>query len=163
MTEFWTSNSLLGPLLQQHANANAQQQPGTSGLLPSLTPWAKWLDRQRGQLMTSLLQVIERLLLSNAGRQAVSYFHSQGEHLGQALDSGGSDHIAGQRDVEGAYDWRLLNVPIPVTTANGLVYATWECTVPTLLGPMRCYYLETGGPSQSLLSVDKLCREGEYT
>ena len=28
---------------------------------------------------------------------------------------------------------------------------------------MRCYYLENGGPHQSLLSVDKLCREGEYT
>jgi len=68
--------------------------------------------------MTSLLQVIERLILSNAGRQAVSYFHTQGDHLGQALDSGGSDHIAGQRDVERAYDWRLLHVPIPVTTAT---------------------------------------------
>ncbi len=55
------------------------------------------------------------------------------------------------------------NLYVPVTTANGLIYAKWECTVPTLLGPMRCYYLENGGPPQSLLSVDKLCREGEYT
>ena len=53
--------------------------------------------------------------------------------------------------------------PIPVTTANGVVYATWECTISTRLGAMRCYYLENGGPPQSLLSVDKLCREGEYT
>ena len=71
--------------------------------------------------------------------------------------------IAGQRDVGVAYAWRILSAPIPVTTANGVIYATWECTVPTILGPMRCYYLENGGPPQSLLSVDKLCREGEYT
>jgi hypothetical protein len=61
-----------------------------------------------------MLQVIERMVLGNAGRHAVSYFHSQGEHLGQALDSGGSDHIAGQRDVEGAYDcMAYLTRPYP--------------------------------------------------
>ena len=32
-----------------------------------------------------------------------------------------------------------------------------------ILGPMQCYYLENGGPPQSLISVDKLCREGEFT
>ena len=84
-------------------------------------------------------------------------------HLGQALDSGGSDHIAGQRDTGSAYAWQRMRDPIPVTTANGDVYATWECTVPTRVGPMRCYYLDNGGPDQSLISVDKLCREGEYT
>ena len=110
-----------------------------------------------------MLQVIEQRILSNAGQRAVSFFNSRGTHLGQALDSGGSDHIAGQWDVGVALDWRPLGEPIPVTTANGLIYATWECTVPTLLGPMRCYYLDNGGPPQSLLSVDKLCRDGEYT
>ena len=80
----------------------------------------------------------------------------------QALDSGGSDHIAGQRDTGSAYAWQQMRDPIPVTTANGVVYATWECTVPTRVGPLRCYYLENGGPHQSLISVDKLCREGEY-
>ena len=100
------------------------------------------------------LQVIEQ--------RAVSLFNSRGTHLGQALDSGGSDHIAGQWDVGVASDWSPLREPIPVTTANGSIYATWECTVPTLLGPMRCYYLENGGPPQSPLSVDELCREGEY-
>ena len=101
--------------------------------------------------------------MSNAGRHATSFFLSRGPHLGQALDSGGSDHIAGQRDVGLAYAWRRLSDPIPVTTANGIVHATWECTVPTILGPMQCYYLENGGPPQSLISVDKLCREGEFT
>jgi hypothetical protein len=69
MTEFRTSNSMIAPLLQQHATANAPPHTGASGLLPSLTPWAQWL-RQRGHLMTSLLQVIGRLLVSNVGRQA---------------------------------------------------------------------------------------------
>ena len=114
-------------------------------------------------VMNSLLQVCASTLISKEGRRATSYFTTRGEHLGQALDSGGSDHIAGQCDVGVAYAWNRLSEPIPVTTANGVVYATWECTVPTILGPMRCYYLENGGPPQSLLSVDKLCREGEYT
>ena len=114
-------------------------------------------------VMSSLLQVCASTLISKEGRRATSYFNTRGEHLGQALDSGGSDHIAGQCDVGVAYAWTCLSEPIPVTTANGVVYATWECTVPTILGPMRCYYLENGGPPQSLLSVDKLCREGEYT
>ena len=114
-------------------------------------------------VMSSLLQVCASTLIGKEGRRATSYFTTRGEHLGQALDSGGSDHIAGQYDVEVAYAWNRLSEPIPVTTANGVVYATWECTVPTILGPMRCYYLENGGPPQSLLSVDKLCREGEYT
>ena len=113
--------------------------------------------------MVSMLQVAALSIISNEGRRSASFFTSRGEHLGQALDSGGSDHIVGQQDVGLAYAWSRLRDPIPVTTANGVVYATWECTVPTILGSMRCYYLENGGPPQSLLSVDKLCRAGEYT
>ena len=114
-------------------------------------------------LTVSLSQELARRLMRNKGRAAASFFTNRGMHLGQALDSGGSDHIAGQRDTGSAYAWTRMRDPIPVTTANGVVYATWECTISTLLGPMRCYYLENGGPHQSLLSVDKLCREGEYT
>ena len=118
---------------------------------------------QHRRLIVSLSQELARRLMRNKGRAAASFFTNRGMHLGQALDSGGSDHIAGQRDTGSAYAWTRMRDPIPVTTANGVVYATWECTISTLLGPMRCYYLENGGPHQSLLSVDKLCREGEYT
>ena len=48
-------------------------------------------------------------------------------------------------------------------TANGSVSATWRCTVDTILGPMACYYLDNGGPQFTLLSVDQLCREGDFT
>ena len=131
--------------------------------LPDLIVALPDLLQHRGRLIDSLLQGMVKAIIGHEGRQAASFFISRGEQLGQALDSGGSDHIAGQRDVGVAYAWRILSAPIPVTTANGVIYATWECTVPTILGPMRCYYLENGGPPQSLLSVDKLCREGEYT
>ena len=28
---------------------------------------------------------------------------------------------------------------------------------------MTCYYLDNGGPQSTLLSVDQLCREGDFT
>jgi len=55
------------------------------------------------QLTAALSQVGTSALISNEGRRAASFFTSRGEHLGQALDSGGSDHIAGQRDARLAY------------------------------------------------------------
>ena len=85
-TELRTSNRIY----QQHASANAPTQLGPPGPLPSNNPWATWLQ-QYGRLTTSLLQVIEQRILSNAGQRAVSLFNSRGTHLGQALDSGGSD------------------------------------------------------------------------
>ena len=93
------------------------QQPSENGSPPPrpvlpFTALAAFIQ-QRGQLIDVLLQVMARQIMSNAGRQATSFFLSRGTHMGQALDSGGSDHIAGKRDD-----------PIPVTTANGVVYAT---------------------------------------
>ena len=145
-------------------NAIITGQPGA--ILPrllSLLCAVPDMCSPEAQLAAALSQVGTLALIRNEGRRAASFFISRGEHLGQALDSGGSDHIAGQRDASLAYEWNLLRDPIPVMTANGVVYATWECTIPTILGPMRCYYLDNGGPPQSLLSVDKLCREGEFT
>ena len=83
--------------------------------------------------------------------------------VGQALDSGGTDHIVGHRDQDSDYAWVKLTQQLPVDTTNGSVSATWTCTVDTILGPMKCYYLDNGGPDCTLLSVDKLCKEGDFT
>ena len=89
------NQQLLDALRQpQSENGSAPPRPA----LP-LTALHAFL-RQRGQLIAVFLQVMARQIMSNAGRQATSFFLSRGTHLGQALDSGGSGHIAGQRDVE---------------------------------------------------------------
>ena len=115
-------------------------------------------------LTTKSFQGIVRATGNHSGRAATtSLLRSFQVKVGQALDSGGTDHILGHRDQDGAYDWVQLPQPLPVDTANGSVRATWRCTVDTILGPMTCYYLDNGGPQFTLLSVDQLCREGDFT
>jgi len=115
-------------------------------------------------LTTKSFQGIVRATGYHSGRAATtSLLRSFQVKVGQALDSGGTDHILGHRDQDGAYDWVQLPQPLPVDTANGSVRATWRCTVDTILGPMTCYYLDNGGPQFTLLSVDQLCREGDFT
>ena len=93
---------------------------------------------------------------NQTGRAATANLVSSFQvRVGQALDSGGTDHILGHRDQDRAYGWVKLPQALPVDTAtcNGSVSATWRCTVDTILGPMTCYYLDNGGPQFTLLSV----------
>ena len=70
---------------------------------------------------------------NQTGRAATANLVSSFQvRVGQALDSGGTDHILGHRDQDGAYGWVKLPQPLPVDTANGSVSATWRCTVDTI-------------------------------
>ena len=123
LTQFMTSNHQLTAELRNLQNG----RPGSPPVLlpqprvavPELPVAVPQLFQHRGTLMVSMLQVAASSIISNEGRRAASFFTSRGEQLGQALDSGGSDHIVGQQDVGLAYAWSCLRDPIPVTTAKG--------------------------------------------
>ena len=135
------------------------------GVRDRLISFIQKRHKEQGSLLTNeSLQEAVRTTGNQSGRAATAnLINSFQVTVGQALDSGGTDHILGHRDQESAYGWVKLPQPLPVDTANGSVSATWRCTVDTILGPMTCYYLDNGGPDFTLLSVDQLCREGDFT
>jgi len=85
-------------------------------------------------LTTKSFQGLVRATGNHSGRAATASLLSSFQvKVGQALDSGGTNHILGYSDQDGAYGWVKLPQPLPVDTANGSVSATWRCTVDTIL------------------------------
>ena len=170
----WRSDAELASLIAQHIAAHESEAYNNlveglnragAGVRDRLTSYTQQRHKEQGSPLTNKsLQGLVRTTGNQSGRAATANLISSFQvTVGQALDSGGTDHILGHRDQDSAYGWVKLSQPLPVDTANGSVSATWRCTVDTILGPMTCYYLDNGGPDFTLLSVDQLCREGDFT
>ena len=67
-------------------------------------------------LTTKSFQGLVRATGNHSGRAATaSLLRSFQVKVGQALDSGGTDHILGHRDQDGAYGWVKLPQPLPLS------------------------------------------------